>query len=82
MVSADRKTDYVALLGEVKTPTLLIAGEGDVMSDVPSTRIIFDAMSSPDKTLMRFGRRDGHFDDYGHCDLVWSRHAPRRSSPP
>jgi hypothetical protein len=21
-------------------------------------------------------------DDYGHCDLVWSRHAPREIFPP
>jgi hypothetical protein len=24
----------------------------------------------------------GHVDDYGHCDLVWSRHAPREIFPP
>ena len=82
MVSADGKTDYVSLLGKITTPTLLIAGEGDIMSDVPSTQIMFDAMSSPDKTLLRFGRRDGHYDDYGHCDLVWSRHAPQEIFPP
>ncbi len=82
MLSADGKTDYVSLLGKITTPTLLIAGEKDIMSDVPSTQMMFAAMSSPDKTLLRFGRRDGHFDDYGHCDLVWSRHAPQEIFPP
>ena len=31
---------------------------------------------------MRFGKRDGHVADYGHCDLVWSRYAPREIFPP
>jgi pimeloyl-ACP methyl ester carboxylesterase len=75
-VSADRRTDYAALLPRVQTPTLMIAGEGDVMSDIPSTLLTFNAIQSPDKALLRFGKRDGHVDDYGHCDLVWSRYAP------
>ena len=52
------------------------------MSDVPSTELTFDALGSPDKTLMRFGKANGHVADYGHCDLVWSRHAPREIFPP
>ena len=31
---------------------------------------------------MRFGKRDGQVADYGHCDLVWSRYAPREIFPP
>jgi pimeloyl-ACP methyl ester carboxylesterase len=80
-VSADRKIDYAARLGDVAVPTLLIAGEADSMSDIPSTDLTFAAIASPDKTLMRFGRRDGHVADYGHCDLVWSRYAPREIFP-
>lgn len=76
MVSADRSVDYTAKLPSITTPTLMIAGEGDVMSDIPSTLLTFNALGSPDKTLQRFGKRDGHVDDYGHCDLVWSRYAP------
>ncbi len=81
MVSADRTLDYSLMLGDVHTPTLLIAGDGDIMSDVPSTKLTFDALGSADKTLMRFGKANGHFDDYGHCDLVWSRHATREVFP-
>jgi pimeloyl-ACP methyl ester carboxylesterase len=81
-LSADRTTDYSALLGRVTTPTLLIAGETDCMSDIPSTRLTYDALGAPDKALMRFGRADGHVADYGHCDLVWSRYAPREIFPP
>jgi lysosomal acid lipase/cholesteryl ester hydrolase len=80
-LSADRTLDYSALLPRVETPTLLIAGDGDIMSDIASTEMTFNALSSPDKTLLRFGRLEGHVDDYGHCDLVWSRHAPHEIFP-
>ena len=60
----------------------MIAGDGDIMSDVPSTELTFKALGSPDKTLMRFGKAEGHVADYGHCDLVWSRYAPREVFPP
>jgi pimeloyl-ACP methyl ester carboxylesterase len=81
-VSADRATDYVARLPDVKAPVLMVAGDADVMSDVPSTVLTFNALGSADKTLMRCGRAEGHVDDYGHCDLVWSRHAPQEVFPP
>ena len=69
-------------LGEITTPTLLIAGDGDIMSDVASTELTFAGLGSPDKAIMRFGKSKGHVDDYGHCDLVWSRHAPKEIFPP
>lgn len=75
-VSADGKFDYATNLNRVGVPLLMVAGDGDVMSDIPSTRKTFDGVSSRDKTLMQFGKREGHADDYGHCDLVWSRYAP------
>jgi len=82
MLSADRTVDYSAMLAGITTPTLLVAGDGDIMSDVPSTNLTLAGMGSPDKTLMRFGKSNGHVADYGHCDLVWSRHAPREIFPP
>lgn len=81
MVSADRTIDYAALLGRIHTPTLLVAGEGDIMSDIPSTELMYNALGSSDKALMKFGRSHGQVADYGHCDLVWSRHAPREVFP-
>jgi lysosomal acid lipase/cholesteryl ester hydrolase len=81
-VSADGRTDYVKLLDRVKVPILLVAGDADIMSDVPSTQIMFDAIASPDKMLFCFGKKEGQYADYGHCDLVWSRYAPREIFPP
>ncbi len=82
MLSADRTIDYSSRLGEIRTPTLLVAGDGDIMSDVPSTELTYRALGSPDKAIMRFGKGQGHVADYGHCDLVWSRHAPVEIFPP
>jgi len=82
MLSADRTVDYSAMLGQVTTPTLLIAGDGDIMSDVASTELTFAGLGSPDKAIMRFGKSIGNVEDYGHCDLVWSRHAPKEIFPP
>jgi pimeloyl-ACP methyl ester carboxylesterase len=81
LLSADGRIDYVSRLDEVDVPTLMVAGAGDLISDVPSTRITFNALGSPDKTLYVFGKANGHVADYGHCDLVWSRHAPREVFP-
>lgn len=81
-LSADRTVDYVGRLSQVTVPVLMVAGDGDIMSDVPSTTLTFNALGSSDKTLMRFGKAEGHVADYGHCDLVWSRHAPRELFPP
>ena len=82
MISADGQVDYVALLGKVKTPTLMVAGQADIISDVPSTELNYRAISSPDKALMKFGTKYGQVAEYGHCDLVWSRYAPREVFPP
>jgi pimeloyl-ACP methyl ester carboxylesterase len=81
LYSVDRRVDYAAHLSKITTPTLFIAGEGDIMSDIPSTQMTMDALGSPDKTLLCFGRKEGHVGDYGHCDLVWSRHAPYEIFP-
>ena len=81
-LSSDRSIDYVERLGELQTPLLMVAGDGDIMSDVPSTELTFESVASRDKSLLRFGKAEGHVADYGHCDLVWSRYAPKEIFPP
>jgi pimeloyl-ACP methyl ester carboxylesterase len=81
LLSADRRIDYSARLGEVSVPTLMVAGARDLISDVPSTRMTFDALGGADKTLVVFSKANGHIADYGHCDLAWSRYAPREVFP-
>jgi pimeloyl-ACP methyl ester carboxylesterase len=81
MLSADRRVDYAAHLKEVRVPILFVAGEGDILASMNSMIQTAKATGSPDKTFVRFGRRDGHRADYGHCDLVWSRYAPTEIFP-
>jgi len=81
LLSADQRIDYAEHLSEVLVPTLMVAGESDLISDVPSTRMTFDRLGSPDKTLLIFGEGQGSLGRYGHCDLVWSRNAPLEIFP-
>lgn len=81
LLSADRSIDYSARLGEIQVPSLLIAGDGDIISDIPSTELTYGGLGGADKTLLKFGKRHGSVADYGHCDLVWSRHAPKEIFP-
>ena len=82
MLSADGKVDYALGLDRITTPILMVAGEADIMADMQSSIMTYNAVGSPDKTLMRFGRVNGQTADYGHCDLVWSRNAPAEVFPP
>ncbi len=82
LLSADGQVDYADRLNRVVTPTLQVAGAGDRMTDIASIRANFAAIGSADKTLLTMGKAEGQRDDYGHCDLVWSRHAPAEVFPP
>jgi|GEM_PF-256238 len=79
--SADGTVDYTEHLDLLVTPTLFVAGEGDVMADIPSKTWTFDRIAAKDKTMLHFGKKHGHELDYGHCDLVWARSAPREIFP-
>lgn len=81
LVSADRSIDYADRLGSVRVPILLVAGKGDVLAPLDSVEWTYEVVGSPDKTLATFGIAEGHRADYGHCDLVWSRHAPDEVFP-
>ncbi|CAN5890636.1 alpha/beta fold hydrolase [soil metagenome] len=81
LVSVNRQIDYFEGLGSITVPSLFVAGDGDIMADLPSKQRTFDALGSPDKTLLRFGRQQGHYADDCHCDLVWSRYAPDEIFP-
>ncbi len=81
LFSSDGALSYGEHLDRITSPTLLVAGEGDIMVDVRSQQLTYSRLGSTDKSLIRFGRALGHAHDYGHCDLVWSRYAPREIFP-
>ena len=59
----------------------MVAGEADIISDIPSTELNYRAISSPDKALMKFGTSTGR---WPITDIAtWSGVAtrPARCSP-
>ncbi len=81
LVSANGTHDYFDALPKINVPTLVVAGDGDILANLESNKLTFDFIGSADKTFLRFGKKEGHFADYGHCDLVWSRYAPSEIFP-
>jgi hypothetical protein len=81
LVSANGKVDYAGMLDRVQVPILYVAGDGDVLAPLHSVVWTYEQTGSRDKALYRFGVKNGYQADYGHCDLVWSRHAPREIFP-
>ena len=81
MLSADGRIDYSARLGEITVPTLMVAGRArpDLGRAVDPDDL--RCTGQPDKTLVVFGKSNGHIADYGHCDLAWSRYAPQGDLP-
>ena len=82
MLSADRTIDYSARLGEITNSHAAGRRRRRHHVGCPLDRVDVRGLGSPDKTIMRFGKSNGHVADYGHCDLVWSRHAPTEIFPP
>jgi hypothetical protein len=69
------------MLDRVQLPILFVAGDGDVLAPLDSVITTHKNVASADNTLYRFGKSNGSAGDYGHCDLVWSRHAPKEVFP-
>jgi len=67
---ADRLLGYYEHLDRVEAPMLIIAGAGDVLTPVEDLAAVYEAISSPDKTLLVCGADQGFSLDYGHIDLV------------
>ena len=82
MLSADGTVDYAAHAGEGHGADPDGRRRGGHHLRRPLDRADLRRARQPDKTLLRFGRPHGQVADYGHCDLVWSRHAPREIFPP
>jgi predicted alpha/beta hydrolase len=79
--SVDRSVDYRAGLQRFTPPVLLIAGDVDRMAPPGALADVHAAVQSTDKTLMVFGRAQGHATAYGHGDLVFARAAPSEVFP-
>ena len=74
-VSAEGSIDYLKALGDVETPTLVIAGRGDQIAPVDRVYAYYDTVGAEDKRFVVAGKANGFSADYGHLDLPLGDHA-------
>jgi pimeloyl-ACP methyl ester carboxylesterase len=73
-VSADGKLDYEALLANVRTPALVVAGKVDQLGFPPLVRRGYDALGGPKRWFL-VAEENGASADYGHMDLLLGERA-------
>jgi pimeloyl-ACP methyl ester carboxylesterase len=74
--SADGKVRYMEGLPRAQVPVLALAGTQDRQCDPGAARVPIEALGTPDKELLVFGKEHGHPTEYGHFDLLIGRRAP------
>ena len=67
--------DYCAGLGDIKRPTLVLAGAKDYLTPVEDLQFIYESLGSEDKRFIVLGKATGCRHDYGHIDPVLGRYA-------
>lgn len=67
--SATGTKDYRQLLGQVRTPILVVAGKGDRFATAPAVKAGYQALGGP-KEWRLVGVETGAKADYAHMDLV------------
>ena len=65
----------------IKVPTMIVTGDRDKQCPPLAARRTFDAVGTPDKELVVFGRGRGDRYHYGHFDLVIGKHATTEVFP-
>ncbi len=81
--SRDGTVDYAAGVDDIKTPTLVIAGENDVLVPRPDVETAYYQLGTPedDKQLLIAGEEDGFDRDYAHADMMLSKPAAEELYP-
>jgi predicted alpha/beta hydrolase len=74
--TGDDGTDYLAALGDVRTPVLAVAGAGDTGWAPPhACEAIVRHLGGAEPDFRVLGRRTGFSRDFGHVDIVVGRAA-------
>lgn len=69
-------TDYAAKLGELRVPTLALAGAGDRLEAPPqAVRALLERIGAADRSFLLCGRDHGFTEDYDHTGILVSRAA-------
>lgn len=79
--SRDGKMDYLEHAYKIQLPTLMIAGSLDSFTPTNQMRKVFRKLPTNKKSLIVFGKKRGHENDYGHIDLVIGKNAPKEVYP-
>jgi fermentation-respiration switch protein FrsA (DUF1100 family) len=79
--SRDGSVEYLRGLAEATAPVLAIAGDRDAQCPPDAAQRTIEALGSPHKDLLVFGKTRGHGDHYGHWDLLIGRRAKREVFP-
>jgi len=69
--SLDRRKDYRQGIATLQLPLLIMGGTRDRLATTASVQKQFQLATSPDKTLLLFGKERGDKQDYGHGDLLF-----------
>ncbi len=80
-VSADGRVSYTQTLAAIRTPSLVIVGRGDEVTDPLVGRGVYERLGSSDKELVVAGRAEGFSTDFGHVDLLVGSAARREIFP-
>jgi pimeloyl-ACP methyl ester carboxylesterase len=78
--SADGSQDYLAQLGQVKVPTLVVAGKTDRIAHADGVKAAYEALGG-EKRFFIAGEEAGFASDYGHADMIIGDDAPKELWP-
>jgi len=79
--SANGKVNYSARLGTITIPMYFVGGKLDNMCPGGLAWKAYESVGSKDKAFIHFARANDYSADYGHCDLIWGKPAPREVFP-
>lgn len=79
----DGDVDYAEGVDDISTPTMVIAGENDVLVPRPDVETAYYQLGTPDekKELLVAGEEDGFSCDYAHADMMLSEPAAEELFP-
>jgi len=79
--SHDGKYSYRENLPKIVCPVLFVAAKADALGTPMSLNLSFKEVSSEDKTYLLLSRANGYRMNYGHCDMIMGKYAPKEVFP-
>ncbi|WP_137885577.1 alpha/beta fold hydrolase [Pseudomonas sp. 2FE] len=77
----DAERDWWAGLAEVRVPLLAVGAVGDQQDPAWACRKLLEQFGSQTREFVCLGRKNGFADDYGHVEMLVSKHAQREVWP-